>query len=325
MQNNIKLSFVVTARNDDYGGNLTNRMNTFIKMLAHFINKYSIPSELVIVDYNPLANKPPLSKELTLVKNGKFLSYRFIEVPETFHKKCPGNDKMPMLEFLAKNIGIRRAHGEYVLAMNPDIILSEEFIAWISTAKLDTNTYYRVNRHDITDNYFEPKLSVQEILQRAQLHVFMIFLNNKTQYRSWVAWLKRVLVSRNKKSFMMCPLFNKKEDGLNKKIIHERAAGDFLLMHQSLWEKTGGYDQEPISAFLDSYILYVLYCFNVNQTILPYPIYHITHKVGRAGRPGIATEIFRGKIKKMLDDKIPYKEKDADWGFPDEKFNEIIF
>ena len=132
-----------------------------------------------------------------LDKENKFLFYRFIEVPESFHKKCPGSNKMPVLEFLAKNIGIRRAYGEYILSTNPDIIISEELVAWL--AELDANTYYRTNRHDITNDYFSPKLSVQEILKRARSHVFMIFLNNKTKYCSWIAWLKRVLVSRNKK------------------------------------------------------------------------------------------------------------------------------
>lgn len=324
MRNQIKLSVVITARNDNYGGNLINRINTFIKVLTYFTQKYGLKSELIIVEYNPTANQTRLYEQLILGPRNEFLEYRFIEVPKSFHEKCLGSDKMPMLEFLAKNIGIRRAHGEYILAMNPDIILSEELIEWISKTGLSANTYYRANRHDITDNYFSQNLSVQEILDRARSHVFMVFLNNKTQYRSWIAWVKRVLTSRSKKSLMMCPLFNKKNDGFDEKIIHERAAGDFLLMHQSLWRKVGGYDPDPISGFIDGYILYVLHCINIEQIILPYPIYHIDHKVGRAGRPEIAEALYRGVIKKMLTEKTPYKQFDKEWGFPKEKFNERI-
>ncbi|HVB19809.1 MAG TPA: hypothetical protein VNF51_00775 [Candidatus Paceibacterota bacterium] len=324
MQTLTKLSVVITARNDDYGGNLLNRIGTFIKVLAYFIERYELPSELIIVEYNPVSDKPRLSEVLPIDGASKFLSYRFIEVPESFHKKCPGSDKMPMLEFLAKNIGIRRAHGEYILSMNPDIIVSEELIAWLVKAQLDIHTYYRTNRHDITIIFFNPKLSVQEILKIARSHVFMVFLNNRTQYRSWFAWLKRVLVSRNKGSALMCPLFNKKNDGLDEEVVHERAAGDFLLMHRSLWEMVGGYDQEPITGFVDGYILYVLYCFGVKQAILPYPIYHINHQVGHADRPRIAAKMFREKIEKMLADKIPYKQRDENWGFPDEVFKESI-
>jgi hypothetical protein len=324
MQNTIKLSVIITARNDNYGGNLINRINSFIKVLSHFTQKYRLKSELIIVEYNPIANKKRLYNELTVHPENEFLRYRFIEVPESFHKKCPGGDTMPMLEFLAKNIGIRRAHGEYILAMNPDIILSEGLIEWISKTELDKNTYYRANRHDITDSYFNSNLSVQEILNNAQSHVFMVFLNNKTQYHSWTAWIKRVFTSRSKKSLMMCPMFNNKDDGFDEKIIHERAAGDFLLMHSSLWEKVGAYDTDPISGFIDGYILYVLHCINAKQVILPYPIYHINHKVGRAGRPEIAVALYQEVIRKMLTSKTPYKQLDKEWGFPKEKFNEDI-
>ena len=35
----------------------------------------------------------------------------------------------------------------------------------------------------------------------------------------------------------MSNIQQKEGDGHDEKIIHERAAGDFLLMHRSLWEK----------------------------------------------------------------------------------------
>jgi hypothetical protein len=318
----LKVSFVITARNDDYGGNLLNRIDTFAKVLAYLVKKYKLYSELIIVEYNPVANKAPLYEALNLERDNPFLEYRFIEIPETFHKSLPGSEKMPMLEFLGKNIGIRRARGEYILSMNPDIILSDELVAWLSEARFDTDTYYRVNRHDISIRWFDPKLSVEEILQRAKTHVSMVFLNNKNQYRSWAAWLKRILVSRNKNAFMMSPLFNTKNDGLDASIIHERAAGDFLLMHRSLWEKVGGYDQAPITGFVDGYILYMLYCLGATQRILSYPIYHITHEIGHANRPRMDVKVFRDNIDKMLRDKIPYKKPDLNWGFPSESFRE---
>ncbi|MBU3968898.1 hypothetical protein KJ991_01645 [Patescibacteria group bacterium] len=324
MKNKPYISFVVTARNDNYGENLINRINTFIKVLSFLVEKHKLPSELVIVEYNPPLNKPRLSDELNINKSNKFLSYRFIEVPETFHKNLEGSNKMPIFEFVAKNIGIHRASGEFILSMNPDIILSKDLIKWIAKMKLQKNTFYRTNRHDITDNWFDQKNSAQKILAHASSNVFMVFLNNKTQYRSWLAWIKRVLTSRNKKSILMCPILNKKTDGTDETVLHERAAGDFLLMHRDLWEKAGGYDTAPVHGFVDGYILYFLYCLNVEQKILSYPIYHISHKVRQTNRPKIEMSIYRKTINKMLSQKIPYKEKNENWGVPNMKFKEDI-
>ncbi len=296
---NPKISFVITARNDDYGGNLLNRIETFIKVLSHFTKKYKMRSELVVVEYNPLPNKQLLSAVLQLPVNS-FLAYRFINVPKSFHAKQEGSGPTPVLEFVAKNIGIRRAYGDFILSMNPDIILSEEFMSWLATAEMDQNTYYRANRHDIAINYFNPNLTVEKIIQLSRRNVFRVWMNNKTQYNSWLAWGKRFLLGRSKKSFLMCPIFNKKADGTDQNIIHERAAGDFLLMHKTLWQKVRGYDSEPITGFLDGYILYMLYCLDAKQSILTYPIYHIDHNLGYAGRPTITSERYQSDVKKNV-------------------------
>ncbi len=318
-----RLSIVVTARNDNYGGNLENRIKTFVKIVSYLSDKNQIQTELVFVEYNPPENTPLFSESLGLRTN-KYLSIEFIIVPKEFHQKISTHSKIPVLEYVAKNIGIKRSSGIYILATNPDVIISDGIFKFINSTSIDNKHFYRVDRNDISINYFSEQESPESIIDTASRNIYMKWVNDGVRYKSWKIWFRRFIHSRNKKSLMMCPIFN---SGFDKKYnpdtIHDKAAGDFLLMHRDLWNKVGGYDETPHNLYLDSYILYVLYCFNIEQKILPFPIYHIEHELGRAGRPGIASEKFESDAKSMLKSKIPYRNINNSWGFPDEKFEEI--
>jgi hypothetical protein len=58
------LSVVVTARNDDHGGNLLKRMQIFLDGFIALSNKYSLSAELIVVEWNPPADRPPLQDVL---------------------------------------------------------------------------------------------------------------------------------------------------------------------------------------------------------------------------------------------------------------------
>jgi len=50
---------------------------------------------------------------------------------------------------IAKNVGIRRARGRYVLATNVDVILSDELMRSLRPGRLDPQCLYRADRHDV--------------------------------------------------------------------------------------------------------------------------------------------------------------------------------
>jgi hypothetical protein len=58
------------------------------------------------------------------------------------------NSTSPVLEFHAKNVGIRRARGDFVLVTNPDILFSTALIDEIAQRKLRVDTVYRTDRYD---------------------------------------------------------------------------------------------------------------------------------------------------------------------------------
>ena len=58
------LSLVVATRNDDHGGNLMGRTQIFLDGWLTQARRYNIPSELIFVEWNPPADRPPLAEAL---------------------------------------------------------------------------------------------------------------------------------------------------------------------------------------------------------------------------------------------------------------------
>ena len=147
------LSFVSVGRNDNYGGDFDFRLQNSVRFIAHYVEKYKIPSEYIFVNYNPFYDKPSLQESLDWPKDRKYLKIRIIDVPPEVHKEVadPNIRKpVPVLEYIAKNVGIRRAKGEYVLATNPDIIFNPKILKYIAKRRLRKDTFYRTDRCDFT-------------------------------------------------------------------------------------------------------------------------------------------------------------------------------
>ena len=313
------ISFVIVGRNDDYGGNLVNRISTMTKVLGYHAQRVQKSFELILVEYNPVQQKELLAESLAQFKN-EYLAIKVIVVPEAFHKTRTER-KIPMLEYVAKNIGVRRASADFILVTNPDIIFSSELIDRICKNPLSQDTFYRVHRRDIVTRYFDPSLTPEYILSTAKKNVMKIFYNTQTLYFSYKEWFWRIIHGRTKSSFKYAPFLNRFR-GVEKRLdtVHENAAGDFLLMHKSLWEKINGYDEVPLSSFIDSYILYDLIALGFKQQVFDEPIYHITHNIGKGGRQEVAKQKYLADIKHTIETKTPHKVNGGFWGARDEQF-----
>jgi len=142
------LSLVVTARNDDHGGNLLGRMQIFVDGWLAQARRYKIPSELIIVEWNPPADRPPLAAALKWPADTGPCVVRFIEVSREIHSRFKHAEGLALYQMIAKNVGIRRARGRFILATNIDILFSDELAAFIGKQKLSTDKMYRIDRHD---------------------------------------------------------------------------------------------------------------------------------------------------------------------------------
>jgi hypothetical protein len=180
MSDSCHLSVVATARNDNHGGSFLYRMQHFVDGFIEQCKRHQLKAELIIVEWNPPEETEPLYKALQFPSDRGQCAIRFIQVPKEVHMKLQHADQLPLYQMIAKNVGIRRALGQFVLATNIDILFSDELIQFIRD-RLKKGHLYRVDRLDVPSE-LPPKCSLKEILEFCDLNCFRI--NGK--YGTWI-------------------------------------------------------------------------------------------------------------------------------------------
>jgi hypothetical protein len=143
------LSVVATARNDDHGGNPLYRTQLFVDGLVAQADRFRLPTELVLVEWNPPGDRPGLADVLEWPEGDGFCTVRIVQVPNELHAQLDHADRLPLFQMIAKNVGIRRARGQFVVATNIDILLSDELMAFIASRQLRRGFVYRADRYDV--------------------------------------------------------------------------------------------------------------------------------------------------------------------------------
>jgi hypothetical protein len=143
------LSVIVTSRNDDHGGTLLRRMQAFTNCLLAQCRRHGLSAELIVVEWNPPADRPPLAHALRWPDRPWPCSVRFIQVPPALHARYPHAAALPLFQMIAKNVGLRRARGRYLLATNIDILFSDELCRFLARRELRPGLMYRIDRLDV--------------------------------------------------------------------------------------------------------------------------------------------------------------------------------
>lgn len=144
----IHLSVVATTRNDDHGGDLTRRTQHFIDGLVAQCKRHALRAELILVEWNPPPERAPLIEELRWPADAGPCSFRIITVPPEAHRTIQHADKLRLFQMLAKNAGIRRARGKFVLATNIDILFSDDAVRYLRD-RLRPGCVYLADRADV--------------------------------------------------------------------------------------------------------------------------------------------------------------------------------
>src|ERR1700739_3357373 len=266
------LSFVVAARNDNYGGNFRGRLQVFVNALLAMWEKRSLDAELVIVEWNPPADRLRLREAIRWPNSPMLDRVSIVEVSNEVHSLFANSDRMPIFEYVAKNVGIRHAKGTFVLSTNPDILFSQSLVKFFSARKLNLDFYYRVNRHDVAEG-IPAALSVDSQLRFCSLHSFRYHLAKRDvalnkprrffhHFSQAVPWFRPV---RTLSRF------------LHANRVHTNASGDFMLMSADSWRSLRGYPELTTHSYIDSYLVYVAATSGLKQVVLPDPIYHPEH------------------------------------------------
>jgi hypothetical protein len=131
---------VMVGRNDDYMPDFTDRLRAVIGWNArHFVD------EVIFVEWNPPADHDLLGPLLTR----EFPSLKVYVVPTEIHQRVCRNPKLPLMEYHAKNVGIRRAQADWVIATNADVAIGASAIRAFAASRPDPNVIWTAQRVDI--------------------------------------------------------------------------------------------------------------------------------------------------------------------------------
>jgi hypothetical protein len=144
------LSIVLTGRNDGYGGDFVERFFRTLRFNLQQLGARGVTHELVFIEWAPPPDRPLLVDRI------------FDEVPELdparclwfvvdpqYHHTLSQNPRLEYLEFPAKNIGIRRARGQFILTSNCDVFFGRCVLDALEGRTLRPRSLYRAPRHDI--------------------------------------------------------------------------------------------------------------------------------------------------------------------------------
>ncbi len=166
------LSVVVASRNDGYTGNMLRRLQVFVESVVAQVERFRLSSELILVDWNPPPDKE-LWEAIRWPATLRACTIRVITVPPRLHDQFPLASSLPILVHRARNVGIRRARGLFVLPTSQDILLSDEIAEWIGRRELDPSKMYRVARRDVPENALDYD-SHEERLAYCREHVRVV-------------------------------------------------------------------------------------------------------------------------------------------------------
>jgi hypothetical protein len=241
---------------------------------------------------------------------------------------------------IAKNVGIKKALGKFILATNIDVIINQKIYKFISEKKLKKKTIYRCNRHcidydysgNLDDSYLDQftnfidkkyySLDVQKqkkhyVYSSLNKYIQLLFENFKKLFHDLI-----IIIKFKKKITSLVKKFSIKNFiSICKKIIiylknfkiilinafgkklFTNACGDFTLLDKNSWIDLKGYSELPIFSWhLDSLLLWEAKFkkYQFYNFNDQYYIYHINHNSG--GRISIQKEMFENLNR----NKIPY-------------------
>ena len=257
----MKITAVIISRNDNYGGHLNERA---IYAINSAINTYD---EVIYVDWNSPTHSLlwDIKDNLQLKGNLK----HFVITPEIASYLTNNNpDVQKCCEVLARNIGIRRATGDYIVSTNIDIIhpKREDIESIINNS--DNNTMITLSRREVT----------WDIIKE--------FHGGEMKFQEWDKLRDYIYINSEER------IYNEKTvEGDDYSLIN--CCGDFQIAPKHIWDEIKGFEEEliyPLFADTNVQKKAVKHGFGLKAIYNP-PMFHINHGSKGWGGGGIADGI----------------------------------
>lgn len=335
------LTIVATTRNDNHGGDLLKRTAAFLQSVYYQAARWNVVIELIIVEWNPPAEKPLLHAVLPHPPQGCPVTLKYVVVPEDIHKQYKSSGRIPLYQMIAKNVGIRRASAEFVLCTNVDILFSDELFKLLKSHPLKQGVFYRANRCDVpreTLDESDPELQ----LRYAASHIIKRLGKTKghelLHLPQWAYGFPNTVYLLNALTLIAWKML--KPGRYPHFTLDFMACGDFTLMSKQDWQDIEGYAElDMYSIHIDSMALWSAAALGKKQEILPGEmcVYHVYHDDGWESDDVVKTIRFL-ENKPCLDYSVVYKagmqaiEKKQfiklnkpHWGFADHQLEEFNY
>jgi hypothetical protein len=276
------LSIVYSVNNRGYGGDFIGRVQACIDNLFQLSAKIGLDADIIFVEWNPPVDQLRVSQVINW--QYKTLPVRFIEVPEHIHKLVPNPRNEVFWEMWAKNVGIRRATGRFILSANPDNLYSEQLLARLND--LEEDAFYRTDSYDIVDGKLYQIHRACESLVNGKPNGSDGFVkpdeNGKFSYPPPIGYIE--------------PL-------------HFNKSGDFFLMSRKNWYEMCGHPETDYTVTADGETVYLAAASGWRQIYLSEPTYHLYHSRNERHCP-------------PWSDAAPHGHKNGtNWGFAGHEFH----
>ena len=296
------LSLVAVSRNDDHGGNTLERTQVFVDSFLEQCARHRLDAELILVEWNPPSEKPSLAEALSWAEASEWAGGRVVTVPYERHLMLNYARSLPLFQMIGKNVGIRRARGEFVVATNIDILISEELFTYVARRELSPDRLYRCDRFDVAAAISDPAIRDKldfawENIVRRNERVKPWDLAGSTEPAAKLGgspgWVADSGYFEEAEDHGLRMLTSKAEIPHN--AMHLNACGDFTLMHRDAWARIGGYGEfELYSLHIDSFGVQCAHRAGCRETWLAPPAvcFHVEHAVGSGFTEGQKSSLY---------------------------------
>ncbi len=276
------ISIVVTARHDNYGGPFTERILKPLEFNCARLAGEQLDFELILVEWDPIPDRPLLSEIVTrhLPRPAAGAIRRIVVAPE-YQRALTQNPRAGYFEYIAKNVGIRRAAAPLVLVTNVDVLLGREVVAAIAAGRLDGGTIHRAARVDVKLGIDQTGLDWEALEDPA---------------------------NHDRRPTLRPPLFG-------------GAAGDFLLTGRDTFHRLRGFNEvyRAARSGIDLNFLVKAYGAGVPIADIGGPVYHINHvgslRISKAMYDDTPTDTPWGNLR-WHSRHVVYNNPDG-WGLAD--------
>jgi len=281
----MKISAVIVSRNDNYGGHLNERATY---CLNSAIETYD---EVFYIDWNSSTHSLLYDVKDNLITKGNL---KHIVITPEVAKTLTNNDPHAQIccEVLARNIGLRRAMGDWVVSTNIDIIAPKREELESTLNNLNKDTFYTISRRHTDWDQIKK------------------FHGGEIKFNEWNSLRDYLIENSEERHFD-----EKTVSGDDYSVIN--CCGDFQIAPRYVWDEIRGMEEDLIySLYADTNVQKkaVMHGFELKALYNP-ALFHIEHGKGGGG--------FLDGINKKTNDPHraivnQFKTYNSDtWGFND--------